>query len=114
ERRIGRRVMLLSGQLAREADAGRGLLPQSASHEIENLQAEQRQIDERIRGSSPGFAALVRREPLTLSAIQESVLDDDTVLLQFALGDKCSYAWLIGKNDRHSFQLASQIGRAHV
>jgi CHAT domain-containing protein/uncharacterized protein HemY len=42
---------------------------------------------------------------LTLKETQERILNDETSLLEFALGNEQSYAWLVTRNDIFSFQL---------
>ncbi len=61
-----------------------------------------------IRASSPRYAALVQPVPLKLAEIQKQVLDQETVLLEFALGDKGSFAWAVTKDSIKSFKLASR------
>ncbi|NJO47537.1 MAG: CHAT domain-containing protein, partial [Oscillatoriales cyanobacterium RM2_1_1] len=80
-----------------------------------NIQQEQKQLTEdyqelrtRIRAASPKYAALTQPEPLTLEQIQQQVLDEETVLLQYALGEERSYLWVVGKNSFASYKLPSQ------
>ncbi|ESA37565.1 tetratricopeptide tpr-1 repeat-containing protein [Leptolyngbya sp. Heron Island J] len=49
-----------------------------------------------IRQVSPAYAELKAPKPLTLDEIRQQVLDSDTVLLQYALGNDQSYLWIIG------------------
>jgi CHAT domain-containing protein len=42
---------------------------------------------------------------LSLSEIQRSVLDSDTLLLEYQLGKSVSYLWVVGKNFHQVFQL---------
>lgn len=44
-------------------------------------------------------------QPLTLQETQERVLNDETSLLEFALGNERSYAWLVTRNNFRSFTL---------
>jgi len=59
--------------------------------ELERLSVEFDSLENRIRTSSPRYAALVRAEPLTLAEVQRQVLDDSTVLLEYSLGAHQSY-----------------------
>ncbi|HZH32642.1 MAG TPA: CHAT domain-containing tetratricopeptide repeat protein [Pyrinomonadaceae bacterium] len=59
--------------------------------ELERLAVEFDSLENRIRTSSPRYAALVRAEPLTLAEVQKQVLDDATVLLEYSLGAHQSY-----------------------
>jgi CHAT domain-containing protein len=51
--------------------------------------------DEVALESDPRYAAIYRPEPLSLSAIQEQILDDDTLLLEYALGEQRSFLWAV-------------------
>ena len=44
-------------------------------------------------------------QPLTLKETQERILNDETSLLEFALGNERSYAWVITRNNFWSFVL---------
>ena len=59
------------------------------------LSSEVRDVEAQIRSSSPRYAALTRPVPLTVAQIQEDVLDNDTVLFEFALGEARSWLWAV-------------------
>jgi|GEM_PF-360816 len=59
--------------------------------ELERLSVEFDSLENRIRTSSPRYAALVRAQALTLAEVQRQVLDDATVLLEYSLGANQSY-----------------------
>lgn len=66
------------------------------------------QLDElrgRIRSSSPRYAELVNPERLTLHEIQSQLLTSRTVLLEYWLGEKKSYLWLVSSRGLRSFEL---------
>src|SRR5688572_2212708 len=44
-------------------------------------------------------------QPLTLKETQERILNDETSLLEYALGSERSYAWLVTRNNLVSFEL---------
>ncbi|MGH9841107.1 MAG: tetratricopeptide repeat protein, partial [Blastocatellia bacterium] len=83
----------------------------SVEKEIEAAYAQLEKIESQIRQSSPNYAALTQPEPLTLSGIQQEVLDADTMLLQYALGDKQSYLWAVTQTAIASYELP---GRAVI
>ncbi len=56
-------------------------------------------------------AALTRAQPLSLAEIQRLVLDEDTVLLEYALGEKRSFVWAVTRNSLTSHVLP---GRAEI
>jgi len=61
-----------------------------------------------IRAASPHYAALTQPEPLALDDIRKQVLDDDTVLLEFSLGQEHSYGWVAGSGSLRGFQLPAR------
>jgi Uncharacterized protein conserved in bacteria len=69
------------------------------------------QLDElkaKIRLTSPRYANLKYPEPLNLQEIQQQVLDDDTLLLEYSLGSFRSYLWAVTKNSITSYVLPKQ------
>ena len=63
--------------------------------EISQLESESQQVELAIRKSSPQYSAMTQPQPLTLKEIQQQVLDADTVLLEYALGEERSYLWIV-------------------
>ncbi|MBD2412854.1 hypothetical protein FACHB389_05845 [Nostoc calcicola FACHB-389] len=72
--------------------------------EIENLLSQYRELQTKIRTTSPKYAALKYPEPLKLDQIQQQ-LDKDTILLQYSLGEQRSYIWVVTPNSLHSYEL---------
>ena len=56
-----------------------------------------RAIEARIRAASPRGVVLPAPSILRLGEIQRQILDSDTLLLRFALGERRSYAWIVTK-----------------
>jgi CHAT domain-containing protein len=73
--------------------------------EIDELVSQNSELEAQIRVKSSRYAALTQPQPLGLKEIQEEVLDHDTVLLEYALGDECSYLWVVTSSSIHSFSL---------
>ena len=67
----------------------------AASKEIAELTNEYEQVQARIRETSPQYAALVQPVPLPLNEIQQRVLDRDTVLLEYSIGERKSFVWSV-------------------
>jgi CHAT domain-containing protein len=65
-------------------------------------------IEAQIRAKSPKYAALTQPQPLKLPQIQQKVLDNDTVLLQYSLGKTQSYLWAVTNTGLTSYKLPSQ------
>lgn len=71
----------------------------------QSLLTQLKQLETQIRITSPRYAALKYPEPLTLQQIQQQVLDDDTLLLQYSLSKERSYLWAVTKNSITSYVL---------
>ncbi|GGA35808.1 CHAT domain-containing tetratricopeptide repeat protein [Okeania sp. KiyG1] len=92
------RIKLLSGEYTPEQKA-------SIEQIRDKLIDEYDKLRDTIRTTSPNYAALTQPQPLTLKEVQQQVLDDDTLLLQYALGEESSYLWAVTKDSIHSYQL---------
>jgi tetratricopeptide (TPR) repeat protein len=73
--------------------------------EISALTTEYEQVQTQIRRASPRYAALTQPAPLNLQEIQTNVLDADTLLLEFALGEERSWLWAVTPSAIKSFAL---------
>jgi CHAT domain-containing protein/uncharacterized protein HemY len=74
--------------------------------ELDDLVAELAQTRDKIRQSNPRSANLNVPELLSLDEVQKRLLDDDTVLLEYVLGDERSYVWVVTRNSLFSYELA--------
>lgn len=79
--------------------------------ELGNLTVQYEEVLARIRSSSPRYAALTQPRTLTLSEIQQHLLDENTICLEYSLGDERSYLWAITPDSVKTFQLP---GRAKI
>lgn len=77
-------------------------------NEIEQIRAEYEQAQAQIRASSPRYSALTQPKTLTLAEVQAEVLDADSVLLEYALGDAKSFLWIVTKSDFQTIELPSK------
>jgi len=77
----------------------------SMSKEIDVLTTEYDQVQTQIRQSSPRYTALAQPVSLSLQEIQSHLLDQDTVLLEYALGGDRSYAFLVSSTSLKTFEL---------
>ncbi|HEX8749105.1 MAG TPA: CHAT domain-containing protein, partial [Pyrinomonadaceae bacterium] len=73
--------------------------------EIDRLTTELQRVETEIRQTSPRYAALTQPQPLSLKEIQASVLDDDTLLLEYSLGMPHSYLWVVSTTSITSYEL---------
>ncbi len=72
--------------------------------EVSELEDKYQQLQAAIRKSSPQYAALTQPQPLGLKEIQQQ-LDQDTVMLEYQLGDERSYVWVVTPNSLKTIEL---------
>ncbi len=72
--------------------------------EINGLLSRQKELETKIRQSSPKYASLKYPNPLTLAQIQQQ-LNQDTLLLQYSLGEERSFLWVVSPNSLDSYEL---------
>jgi CHAT domain-containing protein/Tfp pilus assembly protein PilF len=73
--------------------------------EAENPLADYRQVEAEIRAASPRYSALTQPVPLDLIEIQQQTLDQNTLLLEYALGKEKSFVWVVTPTSLKSFEL---------
>lgn len=105
ERSLRRRLNVLA----------KGLLDSVREPSAERLEARQRQIDalveevETVRGEirrrSPAYAALTSSEAPSLRAVQRDLLDPETLLLEYRLGEGSSWLWAITRDSFRGYVL---------
>ena len=96
-----RQIRLRNGQNNEEA-------ADKVAKEINALTMEYEQVLARIRETSPRYAALTQPLPLTLKDIQTKVLDNETLLLEYALGEERSFLWAITQDSITTFELPNR------
>ena len=72
--------------------------------EISALEEEYEQSQSAMRKSNPAYAALIQPQPLGLKEIQQ-LLDPNTVLLEYSLGEDRSYLWVVTQNSLKTYEL---------
>src|SRR5262245_5711607 len=77
----------------------------AAAKEITAIADEYEEIRAKIRDRNPRYAALTQPQPLGLTEIQQQALDEDTLLIEYALGEKRSYLWLVSQRSIDSYEL---------
>ena len=71
----------------------------------QTLLTQYQDIQTQIRTTSPRYAALTQPQPLTLAQIQQQIVDENTILLQYSLGKDRSYLWAVTKTSITSYEL---------
>jgi CHAT domain-containing protein len=72
--------------------------------QIDRLKGDYDLIEERIRANSPRYAALTNPAALATGDIQK-LLDSETVLLEYALGNQRSYVWAVTRGSVQAYEL---------
>jgi CHAT domain-containing protein len=71
---------------------------EEAENKLGALQSAYESIENEIRTRSPQYAALTSPSPLTLEDVRQKVLDDQTALLEYSLGDERSYLFALTRS----------------
>jgi CHAT domain-containing protein len=82
--------------------------PAQLDADLDKLQTEYDDIENQIRTASPRYAALTGAQPQTLADVQQKVLDDGTVLLEYSLGSDSSYLFAVTPSTASLFKLAAR------
>jgi CHAT domain-containing protein len=86
----------------READAA------VVEEKLNGLIDEYQKLQTKIRTTSKSYAALKQPQPLEAKEIQQQLSDDNTVLLEYALGEQRSYLWVVTRTAIESYTLPSR------
>jgi CHAT domain-containing protein/tetratricopeptide (TPR) repeat protein len=114
ERSLRRKLNATAHEEGEARDAGRNERADALAREVDGLVARLVETETRIRRISPQYAALTQPQPLNVGEIRTQVLDPETQLLQYALGETRSYLWVVSAERLESFPLAprAEIERA--
>jgi CHAT domain-containing protein len=114
------RTQLLTKEVKNEAEnkGNPDLLQQQLAQiekELSEAHREHAQVAEQLRKEDPLRSQLIQPTAYTLPQIQNEVIaDDQTVLLEYLLGDDVSYAWVVTRKEAKVYELpkATQINDA--
>ena len=67
---------------------------EAIGREIERLDVDRDRVEAQIRSEHPRYAALMFPQPLNVEGVQK-LLDPDTLLLEYFLGEERSYVWAL-------------------
>ena len=76
-----------------------------AANDLAQLRAQYQDVEARIREQGPKQLSLDSFGPLSLEEIRSELQGQDTMLLQYALGDERSYLWAVTANSLDSYEL---------
>jgi CHAT domain-containing protein len=91
-------IRLLSGKHTAEQAA-------AVANEIKTIVGRLQETRARIRAVSPRYAALTQPQPVTVEQIQRELLDNDSLLLEYALGEERSYLFAVTPTSLTSYEL---------
>lgn len=73
-------------------------------NEMTELLDQYQQVEAEIRAKSPKYAALAHPKTLTTLEIQH-LLDPETILLEYCLGEERSFVWVVGADSLFTYSL---------
>lgn len=102
ERELQQQLTVLAQQQRERSSSGEGHAEADAvARDIRRLTAEYQLVQARMREQSPRYNSLTQPRPLRLEEMQAALGDDNTILLEYALGEERSYLWVL---TRHSLE----------
>ena len=76
--------------------------------EISVLATQYQDVQGRLRSGSPAYAALTQPQTLSAKRVQEELLDSNTLLLEYRLGQERSYVIAVSRGSVTAFALPKQ------
>jgi CHAT domain-containing protein len=76
--------------------------------EVRQLTKEYEETQATIRSQSPRYASLMQPRPPSLEEIQTELRGDDTILLEYALGEEKSYVWAVTSDSFSGYELPAR------
>ncbi|HET7871539.1 MAG TPA: CHAT domain-containing protein, partial [Terriglobales bacterium] len=73
--------------------------------EISDLTSEYQDVQAEIRSTNPAYAALTQPRPLAAKEIQQQLLDPDTMLLEYSLGEERSLVFALTPGSLRAYEL---------
>ncbi len=107
ERQLKQQIDVTSERLDRMASASQSPAEaEELAEELRKLSADYDQVQAEIRSRSPRYAALSQPNPLNLAEVQQRILGEETLLLEYSLGEERSFLWAVESGDHVTFELA--------
>jgi len=97
--RSDRRIQLLAEKNSNEQI-------KSLEKEISDLTHDYQEVEAQIRAQSPAYAALTQPQPVSAETVERLLPPDDTLLLEYSLGESRSYVFAITRSWLRSYELA--------
>ncbi len=109
EQSIRRSLNAKAQQLTRvQSESGKSVEANALRREIDAMTASHHEIEAQIRAESPRYAGLTQPKPLSLHEVQVQVVNDQSVLLQYFVGESRSYVWAVTQSGIEGFVLPAR------
>ncbi len=106
ERALQQRLSAKAERLWLAGQSGRNPAQLAALQaEMDAIVLQQRELATQIRKRSPRYAALRQPQPLSMEEIQAQVLDANTLLLEYKLGERRSFLFALTSTEIKSWKL---------
>lgn len=105
---IGRATATRSRKTVADGYASASHLDEAISNldtEIDDTKRQLRNVEADIERVSPRYSALQFPKGLSLSDVQQKLLDSNTIAFEYSLGEQRSYLWVVSDHDFMSFVL---------
>jgi CHAT domain-containing protein len=112
ERKLRERLNFLSWKVTDSAEKGDRQKQESATHKLDVALDEYHELESQIRVDDPRYSRLAPR-PLSVAEIRNRVLDSDTVLLEYSLGQEHSSVWVVTTDSLSLYALRSRGSIEH-
>lgn len=76
--------------------------------EIQRLSEAFTQVEKQIRDKYTRYAELTQPTPISVKVLQQQILDPETTLVEYRLGEEESYAWVVTQTEIKAFRLPKQ------
>lgn len=104
-RHLNRNVDILTELISRKSPANE---ISQLENEIFTLENELEDIKGKLKQESPIYTSIKNPSTFDLSSFQKQILDKDSLFLEFSLGEKESYLWVISNKEHWQFTLPSR------
>jgi CHAT domain-containing protein/Tfp pilus assembly protein PilF len=111
EQRLGRELNIKAEQHLQLVAGKKTDQAEVVAKEIDQIITDYEEVRAQIRAKNSRYANLTEPQPIILKEIQQHVLDDDSLLLEYMIGDDSSYLWLVSRTQVLSYALP---GRAEI
>ena len=78
------------------------------SNQIKELSDQYEKVEAQIRAASPRYAELIQPQPLSLAEIRQQVIDSQSLLLEYYLGENRSYLWAVTSTSIEIYELPNR------